>query len=207
MWNIAARTIRQGATRRFFSSSHHKSTANKKLPDNATPEQVQAYLRQANATMEQYHYTRELARQGKLPNKNAHYYSGGGGSADSTGTMQVGIVAFFLVAFACTPLIGKKMAQDAEFRSRFSFYDYTVRKPEAPWTRQELHEQMLAVEKELRERAIQGDFNPDKLDALQRNFRNLDSGNKDEHQQQNYPSAWDRIHPGLEHGEKLNEDD
>lgn len=150
--------------------------------------------------MEQYHHTRELARQGKLPNKNAHY--GPGGNADQTGTFQLGIVAFFLVAFACTPLIGKKMAQDPEFRSRFSWYDYTVRKPEAPWTRQELHEQMLAVEKELRERAIQGDFDKDKLDALQRNFRKLDGNGE-----QNYPSAWDRIHPGLEQGEKLNEDD
>jgi hypothetical protein len=171
-----------------------------KLPDNATPEQVQAYLRQANATMEQYHYTRELARQGKLLNKNAHY---GPAAADSTGTMQLGIVAFFLVAFACTPLVGKKMAQDPEFRSKFAWYDYTVRKPEAPWTRQELHEQMVAVEKELRERAIQGDFDPEKLDALQRQFRKLDRKGESS----NYPSAWDRIHPGLEKGEKLNEDD
>lgn len=194
MWKTFTNSQRSVAlARRRFSNNPTK------LPENATPEQVQAYLRHANATMEQYHHTRELARQGKLPKKNAHY-GPGGGTADSTGTMQLGIVAFFLVAFACTPLVGKKMAQDPDFRAKFSWYDYTVQKPEAPWTRQELHEQMLAVEKELRERAIQGDFDKDKLDALQRNFRKLDGG---EH---HYPSAWDRIHPGLEQGEKLNED-
>lgn len=198
MWRITAATRTKGAITRRFGS--HKSTT-PSLPKDATPEQVQAYLRQANATMEQYHYTRELARQGKLPNKNAHYGPNSGDS--STGTVQVGIVAFFLVAFACTPWIGKQMAHDEEFRLRFSFYDYTVRRPEAPWTRQELHEQMLAVEQELRQRALQGDFQPEKLEALQRNFRKLD-GNQE---QSNYPSAWDRIHPGLEHGEKLNEED
>jgi hypothetical protein len=107
-----------------------------------TSAERQAYLHEANRTMETYHETRELMRQGKLPAK----YNGKGDSHNkmaggATQTTQLAIVGLFLLAFLSTPMIGRKIAQDDEFRQKYipSWYDFTVKKPENPWTRDELH--------------------------------------------------------------------
>ena len=100
------------------------------------------YLTAANKEMERYHNARELLRQGKLKPKNSTGQKTESGSFN-TGMAQLGVVTLFLMAFMATPLIGKRIAQDEEFRRMMpSWFDFTVPKPEKPWTREELHEQM-----------------------------------------------------------------
>ena len=180
------------------------------------------YLKAANAEMERYHHARELMRQGKL---------GGGGAAAATGKStahsesgklhtgmaQLGVVTLFLVAFMATPLLGKRIATDDEFRRTWvpSWYDFTVPKPDKPWTRQELHEQMIAVQRDIRERAIRGDFAPEKLQELQKALQDSDSSSGTMASDRkaavssmapaHIRKEWQRIHPGLEDGEEVNE--
>jgi hypothetical protein len=165
-----------------------------------------AYLKAANAEMEKYHHARELMKQGKLSSKGKSSTANNG---FNTGYSQLGIVAVFLAAFLVSPFIGKRIAQDEEFRKRWipSWYDFTVPKPENPWTREELHEQMVAVQREIRERAIAGDFSPEKLDELQKNLEGQDqyTAHRASIDQSEIRQEWERIHPGLEEGEDVNE--
>jgi hypothetical protein len=183
------------------------SNASKKLQKDATPEQVDAYLRNANAEMAKYHQAREQFRRGQLPNKNAKY-----GPPQNQGTIQAVIVAVFVVAFLAQPFIGKRLAQDKEFRDTWwpSWYDFTVRPPQHAWTREELHEQRVAVEKEIRERAIQGDFTPQKLQEMQQRFNQKNTYQPPQIEgadpNPQVPAGWSKIHPGLEEGESLNEE-
>ena len=164
------------------------------------------YLKAANAEMERYETAKELYRQGKLGNQKAAKSERG-----SMAAAYFGFISLFFVGFMFTPLLGKKIAQDDEFRAKYvpSWYDFTVRKPEKPWTREELHEQMVAVQREIRERAIRGDFAPEKLQALRKEF-SLHEVNHNPARDSLAPSQvrkeWERIHPGLEEGEKVHED-
>lgn len=77
----------------------------------------------------QYEETRDLMRRGKLASKNS---TGRGGGTSTQQYAQIGIVAAFLAAFMATPFVGRRIAQDEEFRKRWipSWYDYTVKKPD-----------------------------------------------------------------------------
>lgn len=152
-----------------------------------------AFMRKANEQMQKYHETRELMRQGKLkPHPNNVKKE----ESDVT-VIQAGILLFFLGAFFATPFIGKKIALDHEFRQNYipSWYDFTVPQPENPWTRKELHEQMMAVEKHLMQRAAQGEFTDEKLNNLKESLQ-------DEREK-----AWDRVHPGLADNEDVNDEE
>jgi len=202
------------STRRTMTSSSSNSTASSNNATAATSNskfkteaELQAYLRQANDTMQKYHETRELMRRGLLKSKNSKSASGGG----TSGTAQLGIVAAFVAAFLATPFLGKKIARDEAFRERWvpKWYDYTVKKPENPWTRQELHEQMLAVQRDLHDRAIRGEFQPDKLEDLKRTLEREAFGHLHERRERqnrdsnakgssSVPKEWDRVHPLLD---------
>lgn len=163
------------------------------------------YLTAANREMERYHNARELLRQGKLKSKNSTGGKTESGSFNS-GMAQIGVITLFLVAFMATPLIGKRIAQDEEFRRAMpSWFDFTVPKPEKPWTREELHEQMIAVQREIRERAIRGDFSPEKLEELQKNLEGQYASHRASLPPSQIRKEWERIHPGVEEGEEVNE--
>jgi hypothetical protein len=229
------------------SSSSSTSTAggNNSIKNNkfANEAERMAYLTQANATMEQYHNARQLMKRGKLPRHASHpaNNSGGGGQyseysggASNTfidqnaGKIQLAVVSIFFVAFACMPFLGKRIAQDAEFRKRYipSWYDYTVPVPEHAWTREELYQQQLIIEQALRRRAAAGDFAPNKLQDLQKKLGNeaaavaSGSGGDGENGTMNYAASsdeaaeisrrkklWDKVHPGLDDDETANEDE
>lgn len=178
------------------------------------------YLKAANAEMERYHHAREMLRRGTLKSKQQEQSGGATTTSEanklSTGVAQLAVVSLFLMAFMASPFLGKKIATDEEFRNTYvpSWYDFTVPKPEKPWTREELHEQMVAVQREIRERAIRGDFAPEKLDELQKNFelqqQQQQALNPGQKKNKNNPKSpirkeWERIHPGLEEGEEVNE--
>lgn len=136
------------------------------------------YLRSANAEMQKYHETRELLRRGKLPSRNKQTPTSYWPAAAALGA--------FLVVFAAMPFLGKKIAKDDEFREKYvpKALDFTVPKPENPWTREELHQQMLMVQHELRRRAIAGELDDKKLDEMR------------EKMQSDIPKKWNQVHPG-----------
>jgi hypothetical protein len=166
-----------------------------------------AYLRKANDQMQKYYATRELMRQGKLkPHPANAKLLESSSQSDGTTAIQAGILIFFLVAFAATPFIGKKIASDSEFRAQYipSWYDFTIPKPERPWTRQEIHEQIVAVERHLMERAQRGEFTDAKLDDLRSSMNNNENSG-DNNVEDKRQRAWDRLHPGLADDEDVNE--
>jgi hypothetical protein len=153
-----------------------------------------AYLREANSKMKEYHHTRELMRQGKLKSKRATK------NEDHIPQLQFAIISIFLVAFLSTPFVGRKIATDPEFREKWvpSWYDYTVKKPENAWTRQELHEQALEIQRDIRERAIRGEFTPEKLEEMRRTFQGMEYPHREGMDRSKIPKEWDRLHPGLD---------
>eukprot|EP00977_Amphora_coffeiformis_P019401 scaffold7213_cov166-Amphora_coffeaeformis.AAC.17 len=217
-----ALTTTKTTTRRWFTTVDKKTTVTTTSPAKASPSgstsgpmefknaaERHEYLKAANAEMERYHHARELLRQGKLKSKTTVATAGRPSESSSynTGMAQLGVVTLFLVAFMATPLVGKKIAKDEEFRNKWvpSWYDFTVAKPENPWTREELHEQMIAVQREIRERAIRGEFSAEKLEELQKNLEGQYTTHRATMPQSAIRKEWERIHPGLEEGEDVNE--
>jgi len=151
-------------------------------------------LRDANEKMKFYYENRpsiqtlkKSSRKLKFGDENSHF-------------IQAGAISTFLCLFLFTPFLGKKIAQDEEFRKKYipAYYDYTLEKPDYAWTRQELHEQMVQLQKELHERAINGEFTPEKLEEMRRHFNGVDPKN-DEH-------GWGKIHPGVDDDEDVEDD-
>lgn len=114
--------------------------------------------------------------------------------------IQKCLLAGFLVAFLATPFLGRRIAQDKEFRDKYvpTWYDYTIKKPKNAWTRAELHDQLIEVQAELHDRAIRGDFSPEKLDQMRRHFSGVDPDD-DEH-------GWGKLHPGVDDDEDIEDD-
>ncbi len=172
-------------------------------------------LKDANAEMKKYYDAKELMKQGKLPKLNNN------NPKNHTATAaQAGILVVFLIAFIATPFIGKRIAQDDEFREKYvpSWYDFTVKRPEKAWTRDELHEQMLQVQHDIHTRAIAGEFTPEKLKELQDSMQSPNSSSSlaiDERyhphrhgiDRSKIPKEWDMVHPGLAADEELDERD
>jgi len=172
------------------------------------------YILKVNSKMEDYHRARDMMKSGKLKNKN--YYRKEDGSVVAA---QLGIAALFLVAFTATPFLGRKIAQDEEFREKYipSWYDYTIKK-ERGWTRDEINAQMMQVEMNVRRRAAAGEFAPEKLQALQKRLENDGGGvnqdllaslqakdASDEDIGKIRSQLWDKPNPALEKGESYNE--
>lgn len=111
--------------------------------------------------------------------------------------VQALVFGSFLGSLALAAFLGKKIATDANFRNTFipDWYNFSVTQPKSAWTRAELHEQMVQVQRELHERAIRGEFSKEKLDSLRRHFEGVDPDD-DEH-------GWGRLHPGVEDDEDL----
>jgi hypothetical protein len=152
-------------------------------------------LIEANRQMQSYVHTRILAKQGKLKSKGR----GKSDNARSQNAIQLSLVVSLVAAFIASPILGKKIAQDAEFREKYipSWYDFTVKSPESAWTREELHEQIVSVERDMRERAIRGEFTPDKLEELKRSMQpRSDLSEEDMHYATKY--GWGKIHPGVD---------
>jgi hypothetical protein len=79
----------------------------------ATKQELDAYLKEANKKMEDYHKARELKRQGKLKSQNDHL-----GPKEAHRT-QLAIAGVFVAIFLMTPFLGRKIARDAEFREKW----------------------------------------------------------------------------------------
>ena len=190
-------------SRRWLSDpSHGSSSSSSSSSSGAQPRfksvaDRDAYLRDANHKMKEYHQMRELYRQGKLKSKrqddtNPH--------RQLKAQAQFAVVGLFVIAFLSTPFLGRKIAKDAEFREKWvpSWYDFTVKKPERAWTRQELHEQALEIQRDIRERAIRGEFTPEKLEELRNNLQGMEYPHREGMDRSKIPKGWDRVHPSLD---------
>lgn len=175
--------------------------SSKKVNEMTKAERDEA-IRTANKTMKNYVETRILAKQGKLKKRAAS------DNTKSAHKIQLSLLFSLGLAFIASPILGKKIAQDDEFRSNYipDWYDFRVRKPESAWTRQELHEQLVEVEREMRERAIRGDFSPDKLKEMKRQLHpRSDLTEEDLEFAKKY--GWGRVHPGIDDDEDDEDDD
>ena len=109
---------------------------------------------------------------------------------------------------ACLFNKGRKIAQDDDFRAKYisEWYDFRVKPPKSAWTRQELHEQIVEVERDMRERAIRGEFTPEKLEALKQNLQpRRDLSEEDLLLAKKY--GWGAIHPGVDPDDYDEDDD
>lgn len=152
-------------------------------------------IRDANRQMKGYVETRLLAKRGLLKSKGR----GRSEQFQSQNILQLSMMVSMLLAFMASPMLGKKIAQDEEFRKKYipDWYDFRLKSPESAWTRQELHEQLVEVEKDMRERAARGEFAPDKLAELKRKLQpRSDLTDEDLYYAEKY--GWGKIHPGVD---------
>ena len=167
-------------------------------------EEREAAMRHANQSMKGYVETRILAKQGKLKSKSR----GPSDKTKSATAIQMALFVSLSAAFIASPILGKKIAQDEEFREKYipAWYDFRVKAPESAWTRQELHEQLVDVEKDMRERAIRGEFTPENLEELKRSMQpRSDLTEEDKMYAEKY--GWGRIHPGVDPDDDYDDDD
>jgi len=160
-----------------------------------TTAEREAALRDANEKMRQYVINRPS--MDKVKPKRGIFE----GPQGSQHFVQFAALSTFLCAFLITPFLGRKIALDEEFRKKYipSWYDYSLEKPDYAWTRQELHEQMVELQNELAERAIRGEFTPEKLEEMKAQRRQFQGKAKNEH-------GWDQLHPGLDDDDDLEDD-
>lgn len=183
--------------KRFFSNPKHPTQT-------MTDAQREEVLQDANRQMQGYVEARILAKQGKLKSKGR----GKSDNVKSQNAIQLSLMISLAAAFIASPILGKKIAQDDEFREKYipSWYDFRVKAPESAWTRDELHEQLVSVERDMRERAIRGDFSPEKLEELKRSMQpRSDLSDEDIMYAEKY--GWGRIHPGIDPDEDDEDDD
>ena len=166
-----------------------RATLIRRLAAKMTETERSEALREANAKMREYAMNRPPIEKVKRKRK-----------ANSEHTLQMALAASFVTVFLATPLLGRKIAQDEEFKKKYvpAFYDFTLEKPANPWTRKELHEQLVALQAELHEKAIAGEFTPEKLEEMRRHFAGVDVNND--------PHGWGKLHPGVDDDEDLEDD-
>ena len=174
-----------------------------------TVEERNEAIRQANEAMQGYVQTRILAKQGKLKSKRPPRDETTSGRQHM---VQLGLLGSLLVAFVASPFLGRKIARDQEFREKYvpEWFDFSVKQPPASsyYTRQEMHEQMLALDEELHERARQGEFSPDNLKKIRRKLEHpLGRNVSDEDVAMAEKYGWNKIHPGLADDEDEDDDE
>merc|ERR1712127_206302 len=113
---------------------------------------------------------------------------------------QLALGMSLLCSFIITPFIGRKIAYDEEFKEKYipKWYDYTLEKPKNAWTKEELHHQVMLLQKQLHERAIAGEFTPEKLEEMRRNLAKKPEEEEYAH--------FSQLHPGVDDDEELEDD-
>lgn len=186
-------------TKKHLSTKSSGDGAAKSAAEQAEAEAArQKVLHEANETMKTYHNARLAKLRGELPSKRK--------TSQDVNYLQVGVVAAFMVAFATTPFLGRKIAQDKEFREKYvpEWYDFTIKRPTSELTREEVHEQILALQQGIRARAIAGEFSDEKINKMRRYRDGLETDKEfnpdsDEH-------AWSKLHPGVGDDEEVEEE-
>lgn len=82
--------------------------------------------------------------------------------------------------------------------------DFTIKRPTSELSREEVHEQILQLQKEIRARAIAGEFSDEKINKMRRYMDGTDPDktfdpDADVH-------AWSKLHPGVDDDEDIEEE-
>lgn len=167
----------------------------RRLASKMTSTERDAALRDANEKMKQYHINRPPIHK---VIKKRRLFEGEDGKQHF---IQAFGASVFVAAFLTTPFLGRKIARDDEFRKKFvpSWYDYSIEKPSYAWTRAELHEQFIEVQRDLHERAIAGEFTAEKLAEMRRKFPGRDAEKNE--------NGWDNLHPGVDDDDDIEDDE
>lgn len=166
------------------------STPGKKM----SAEEMDAALEKANEAMKAYYsYPPEkVIAAKKLKFDQRH--------RDKQFYFQVALGTTMLCSFLLTPFLGRKIAHDEEFKKKYipEWYDYSIEKPKSAWTKEELHQQVMQVQYDLHQRAIAGEFTPEKLEDMRRHLQNKPKEEKYAH--------FAKLHPGVDDDEELEDD-
>lgn len=167
------------------------STLPKNESKKMTAEEVEAALEKANESMKAY-YSYPVEKVIAL--KKAKFQKR---HMDKAFYLQLGLGMSLLCAFLLTPFLGRKIAYDKEFREKYipKWYDYTLEKPKNAWSREELQQQVMALQKQLHERAIRGEFTPEKLDKMRRTMHKKPELEEHAH--------FAQLHPGVDDDEEV----
>jgi len=165
-----------------------------------TEEARQKVLHEANETMKTYHDARMKKLRGELPSRQPQQ--------EGTNRAQLAVLGFFLIGFLASPFIGKKIARDKEFREKYipSWYDFTIKRPTSGMSREEVHNQILQLQKEIRARAIAGDFSDEKVAKMRRYMEGLDPEQNKEFNPDHDQHSWSKLHPGVEGDEDVEDE-
>ena len=206
--NVLARSHRQqpqlpgwrNPSNTSISRRKKSGTAGKTAAEEAEEARMEV-LHKANETMKTYHNARLAKLRGELPSKQKNKERG-------INPLQIAVIGVFLIGFAASPFLGKKIARDKEFREKYvpAWYDFTIKRPTSEMTREEVHEQILQLQKEIRGRAIAGDFSDEKIAKMRRYMDGLDPDNNKEFNPANDEHAWSKLHPGVEDDEDVEEE-
>jgi hypothetical protein len=204
LYGLGGRRTRDVALRLGQPSSMGSSLRRWSSQQKMTHEEREAAVNHANQAMKGYVETRILAKQGKLKSKGR----GPSEQHKSATAIQLSLLISLGLAFIVSPILGRKIAQDEDFREKYvpDWYDFRVKPPKSAWTREELHHQIIEVEKDMRERAIRGDFTPEKLEELRRSLQpRSDLSTEDVAMAKKY--GWGTIHPGIDPDEDDDDDE
>lgn len=159
-----------------------------------TPEEVEAALENANESMKEY-YTYPVEKV--IAQKKARFEAR---HMDKQFYFQLALGMSLLCSFLITPFLGRKIAYDEEFKEKYipKWYDYSIEKPKSAWTKEELHKQVMLLRTQLHERAIAGEFTPEKLDEMRRTMEKQPEKKEYAH--------FAQLHPGVDEDEDLEDD-
>ena len=159
-----------------------------------TAEEVEAALEKANETMKEYY---SFPPEKVIAAKKARFEDR---HRDKGFYLQLGLAMTMLCSFLVTPFLGRKIAYDDDFRKKYipEWYDYTIEKPKSAWTKEELHQQVMLLRRQLHERAIAGEFTPEKLEEMRRNLQRKPENPKYAH--------FAQIHPGVDDDEDIEDE-
>eukprot|EP00591_Stephanopyxis_turris_P001395 CAMPEP_0195507254 /NCGR_PEP_ID=MMETSP0794_2-20130614/740_1 /TAXON_ID=515487 /ORGANISM="Stephanopyxis turris, Strain CCMP 815" /LENGTH=183 /DNA_ID=CAMNT_0040633877 /DNA_START=210 /DNA_END=761 /DNA_ORIENTATION=- len=106
---------------------------------------------------------------------------------------QLTLGSSLFAVFVASPFLGKKIAQDPEFRKYVpAWYDFTLKKNQKGMTKEEFHDMFIEVQKEMHERAIKGEFTDDKLAKM--DWKKEKIGGNDVSAQA-LEQGWGKLHP------------
>ena len=111
------------------------------------------------------------------------------------------LASTLVCAFLITPFLGKKIAYDKEFQKKYipDWYFYGLEKPENAWTKEELNQEIIILQRRLHERAIAGDITPEELEEMRRSM--WKPPEKESH------AHFAQLHPGVDADEDIEDEE
>lgn len=181
-----APVVGRAAARRGFSTQP-------KSAKKVTPEEMEAALKKANESMKAYYsYPPDKVIAAKKERFKRRL-------SDKQFYLQLGLSVSLVGTFLLSPFLGRKIAHDPEFKESYVpkwFHQFVTERPKNAWTKEELQLEIMMLQTKLHERAIAGEFTPEKLDEMRRTMH------KKLPEKLEY-AHFAKMHPGVDDDEEL----